>query len=245
MPDFSALASMVSDCFSAASSPSSQRGHLGSGPGRRGAGIVAAATDRLRPGEHGGRRMVDGVVGVADHAAAAAPGAEKTALCTLLSYSSSNRTWQVPQTADTDATCGGVAPWLPWQEAQLGAERSPRLASASQCTLGRYSANWLVGILYFAMCCASAWQWAQVSGRRSGWTGESGVLDRADVVHAVAIDAGGDGLVARGEALAVDAGLVLLELIDAFARVVAAHEVRIAVAAGAELRHVRRARACP
>src|ERR1022692_3824846 len=56
--------------------------------------------------------------------------------------------WQVPQTSATDATCGGAAPWLPWQEAQFGAERSPRLDRASQWTLLRYSANWLVAILY-------------------------------------------------------------------------------------------------
>ena len=40
-----------------------------------------------------------------------------------------------------EETCGGVAPWLPWQEAQVGAERSPRLETASQCTLVRYSSN--------------------------------------------------------------------------------------------------------
>ena len=47
-------------------------GHLRGGAGGRGAGIVAAGTDGLRPGEHGSRRIVDGMVGVADHAAAAA-----------------------------------------------------------------------------------------------------------------------------------------------------------------------------
>src|SRR5690348_16545902 len=98
---------------------------------------------------------------------------EKTGWCGLLLYSSSNRTWQEPHTFAIEDTCGGVAPWLPWQEAQVGAERSPRFETASQCTLVRYSLNWLVSILYFAMCCLSAWQRAQVSGRRSGCTGES------------------------------------------------------------------------
>src|ERR1019366_8006011 len=63
------------------------------------------------------------------------------------------------------------------------------------------------------------------------------ILDGADVVHAVAIDAGGDGGVAGGETFSVDAGLVELELVHAFARGVLAHIVRAAVAGGAELRN--------
>jgi hypothetical protein len=62
------------------------------------------------------------------------------------------------------------------------------------------------------------------------------VLDRADIVHAVAIDAGGDGGIAGGEAFAVDAGLVELELIHAFARGVLAHVVGAAMAGGTEFR---------
>src|ERR1035437_724116 len=60
------------------------------------------------------------------------------------------------------------------------------------------------------------------------------VLDRADIVHAVAIDAGGDGGIAGGETFSVDAGLVELELVDAFARGVLAHVVGAAVAGSAK-----------
>src|SRR5271157_5830262 len=93
---------------------------------------------------------------------------EKTALWTLLPYNSSKVTWHVPHTAATDSTSGGLAPWLPWHDAQLGAERSPRLVMASQCTLLRYSSNWLVGILYRAIFCLSEWQREQVSATCSG-----------------------------------------------------------------------------
>src|SRR6266581_3098080 len=97
--------------------------------------------------------------------------AAKTGWCGLLLYNSANSTWQVPQTFATELTCGGVAPWFPWHEAQVGAERSPP-ASAAQCTLVRYPANWFVSILYLAMCSALAWHRAQVSGSRSGYTGD-------------------------------------------------------------------------
>jgi hypothetical protein len=53
----------------------------------------------------------------------------------------------------------------------------------------------------------------------------------------VAIDAGGDGGIAAGQAFPVDAGLVELELIHAFAGGVFAHVVRVAVAGGAEFRN--------
>src|SRR5260221_13176611 len=72
-----------------------------------------------------------------------------------------------------DSTCGGLAPWLPWQEEQVGAERSPRWIMACQWTLVRYSANWLVGILYGAIRSLSEWQWPQVSATCSGCTGDA------------------------------------------------------------------------
>ena len=68
------------------------------------------------------------------------------------------------------------------------------------------------------------------------------VFDGADIVNAVAIDAGGDVLIPGSEAFAVDAGLVKLELIDALLRAEAAHEVRIAVTFRAELRNRHTAR---
>src|ERR1039457_2795220 len=64
-----------------------------------------------------------------------------------------------------------------------------------------------------------------------------GILDRADVVHAVAIDAGGDGGIAGGETFSMDAGLVEFELIYALAGGVLAHVIRAAMAGGAELRN--------
>src|SRR5450759_1476242 len=60
------------------------------------------------------------------------------------------------------------------------------------------------------------------------------VLDRADIVYAVATDAGGDGGIAGGEALSVNAGLVELELIHTFAGGVLAHVVGAAMAVGTE-----------
>ena len=68
------------------------------------------------------------------------------------------------------------------------------------------------------------------------------VFDGADIVNAVAINAGGDVLIPGSEAFAVDAGLVKLELIDALLRAEAAHEVRIAVTFRAELRNRHTAR---
>src|SRR5471030_2747801 len=62
-----------------------------------------------------------------------------------------------------------------------------------------------------------------------------GVLHRADVMHAVAIDAGGHGVVARSQAFAVHAGLILGELIDPLLRPELAHRFGVAVAGGAEL----------
>jgi hypothetical protein len=53
----------------------------------------------------------------------------------------------------------------------------------------------------------------------------------------VAIDAGGDGGIAGGEALSVDAGLVKFELIHALLGGVLAHIVRAAMASGAEFRN--------
>src|ERR1017187_1763260 len=60
------------------------------------------------------------------------------------------------------------------------------------------------------------------------------VLDRANIVHAVAIDAGGDHGIPGAQTLSVNAGLVELELIHAFAGSVLAHVVRAAMAGGAE-----------
>ncbi len=61
-------------------------------------------------------------------------------------------------------------------------------------------------------------------------------------MNAVAIDARGDVVIPDGEALAVNAGFVKLELIDALLRAEAAHEIRIAVTLRAELRNRRAAR---
>jgi hypothetical protein len=48
--------------------------------------------------------------------------------------------WHVPQTLATEETAGGVAPWLPWQELHVGAERSPFSNIAFAWTLCMYFA---------------------------------------------------------------------------------------------------------
>src|ERR1019366_5885489 len=63
------------------------------------------------------------------------------------------------------------------------------------------------------------------------------VLHRADVVDAVAVDAGGHVGIAGRQALAVDAGLVKLVLIDALRRREFPHDVGLGVAARAEFRN--------
>jgi hypothetical protein len=61
--------------------------------------------------------------------------------------------------------------------------------------------------------------------------GGLGILDRADIVHAVAIHAVGDLGIAGGQALAVDAGAVESELIYALLGRVAVHELGVSMAA--------------
>ena len=61
------------------------------------------------------------------------------------------------------------------------------------------------------------------------------ILHSADIVDAVAVDAGSHLGIAGSQTLTVDAGLIQLELVDPLARRVLAHVVRIAVAARAEL----------
>src|SRR5579883_2976431 len=61
------------------------------------------------------------------------------------------------------------------------------------------------------------------------------IFDCADIVDAVAIDTGRDVLVTGRESLAVDAGLVELELIDALLWAKSPHEFGFAVAIGAKL----------
>ena len=56
-------------------------------------------------------------------------------------------------------------------------------------------------------------------------------------MNAVAVDANGDLAVAIGQSLAVDAGVVLVELIGAQAGIVGAHECRVGVAGTAQLRN--------
>ena len=61
------------------------------------------------------------------------PGAPMAAKASRWGLSSKSRwlcAWQVPHTSTTEGTLGGVAPWLPWQVAQVGAERSPATATA-------------------------------------------------------------------------------------------------------------------
>ena len=68
------------------------------------------------------------------------PSSAKASQCGLALNCSAKTAWQVPQTFATDATCGGAAPWLPWQELQVGEERSPFFMSASKWTLFEYFA---------------------------------------------------------------------------------------------------------
>ena len=56
---------------------------------------------------------------------AGSPSGSQARRCGLWSKSCSWKTWQVPQTRSTEATPGGAAPWLPWQVAQVGDDRSP------------------------------------------------------------------------------------------------------------------------
>jgi hypothetical protein len=55
--------------------------------------------------------------------------------------------WHWPHTLPTHEIPGGAAPWLPWQSLQVGAERSPLVDIAFQCTLVRYLVTWSVGML--------------------------------------------------------------------------------------------------
>ena len=68
--------------------------------------------------------------------------------------------------------------------------------------------------------------------------GGTWIAGRTDIVHAVAIDANGNLAVSGGEALAVNAGVVLVELIGAQAGIVSAHQVGIGVARAAKLRNL-------
>ncbi len=72
--------------------------------------------------------------------------------------------------------------------------------------------------------------------KQQGMNRRQYVLHRANIVDAVAVDTGGDVLVTLGQAFAVHAGFVQLVLIDALLRLIPPHEVRTAVAFGAELR---------
>ena len=57
---------------------------------------------------------------------------------------------------------GGAAPWLPWQLLHVGAARSPSFSSFSPWTDALYRSNWLVGMWYGSMYCASEWHPEQV-----------------------------------------------------------------------------------
>ena len=64
----------------------------------------------------------------------------------LLRKSSASRPWHWPQTnADGLAVPGGVAPWLPWQSLQVGADRSSFSRSAAACTLCAQRSYWSTG----------------------------------------------------------------------------------------------------
>ena len=57
-------------------------------------------------------------------------------------------------------------------------------------------------------------------------------------MNAVAVDTDGDLAVASGQSLAVNAGVVLVELVGAQAGIVGAHEGRVGVAGAAQLRNL-------
>ena len=57
----------------------------------------------------------------------------------------------------------------------------------------------------------------------------------ADIVHAVAVDAGRHTFIARGQPLAVNTGLILCELIDTLLGSELVYQVCVAVTAGAQL----------
>ena len=73
-------------------------------------------------------------------------------------------------------------------------------------------------------------------GHVDGVDGGTRIAGRTDVMDAVAVDADGDLVVTSREALAVDAGVVLVQLVGAQARIVGAHQGRIGVAGTAQLR---------
>src|ERR1035437_2928639 len=59
------------------------------------------------------------------------PMVKNASLCGLFSKSCAKKTWHLPQTLATESTPGGVAPWLPWQVEQVGAEISPFCIAAA------------------------------------------------------------------------------------------------------------------
>src|ERR1035437_8356420 len=75
-------------------------------------------------------------------------------------------------------------------------------------------------------------------GHVDGVDRRAGIDGRADIVDAVAIDADGDLGITGGEALAVHAGVVLVELVGAQAGVVGAQVARVGVATAAQLRNL-------
>src|SRR5262249_2436890 len=65
-----------------------------------------------------------------------------------------------------------------------------------------------------------------------GMDWRAGVLDFSDVMHTVAIDAGGSRGIAGGDAHSVNTRLVLVELVDSLLRPELVYQARIAMAAG-------------
>ena len=222
MPELAACFRRASDRSSAA--PSSRISPpFAAAAGPRPNWLRDTASRRPRPGQHAGGRFQHSVVAVAHHAAAA-PMAGKHRLVRALVV-------EILHQHVARAAHGGDGGHPRRRGAVVAVAgcagrrgEVARFASASQCTLFRYSANWLVGILYFAMCCGSAWQRAQVPGSPAD-APASAVLHFPDAVHAVAVRADRRRRRPGGDALAVHAGQVLRVLVHSLLRRVLVHQV--------------------
>ncbi len=212
------------------------RGHLRGGLGRGASRLVASGTNRIGANQHGRGGLMDGMVGMAHDAPPPPPPRENRLVNALfvqlferhMARSAHRRhRFHVRRLGAMVAVArratgrGKIAP--------LG-HGFPMHAGAVLLKL--VGGDFVGGHLLLVGVAARA-GFGDVQRMDRGHA----VLDRADVVDAVAVDAGGHVGIAGRQALAVNAGLVKLVLIDAFRRREFAHDVGIGVAARAEFRN--------
>src|SRR3972149_6813137 len=84
----------------------------------------------------------------------------------------------MPQTLATSRTPGGVAPWMPWHVAQLGAMFGFFPGTFPEricpCTPFSKSSSWEVGIRYGFIRAATAWHFPHVAGMLEWETSDFG-----------------------------------------------------------------------